>query len=148
MNCKNCGAQARLYGFCEKCWEKIWTGVDTAKTEYEEELSAGPLDPREQQMIFDNFVTRLWMVFKPESKEKRTEKPKDKPKYVLLTEDDIIEPTDEEWDDNWKWRACGDPRGYAIVGHRLGDVRQCNETWNTPPFRRRIDAVPEKKENP
>lgn len=68
MNCKNCGAQARLYGFCEKCWEKIWTGVDTAKTRYEEDISAGPLDPREQQMLFDSFVNSLWKVFEEEHK--------------------------------------------------------------------------------
>jgi len=137
MSCNNCGAQDRLYGFCEKCWEKIWTGVDAAKTRYEEDLSAGPLDPRGQQMLFDSFVKSLWKVFKTESREKHTEKPKDKPKYVLLTEDDVIEATDEEWEErDGRWLEM--KYTPSLVGRRFGDVFNCGDK-TTLPYRRRIN---------
>lgn len=69
-------------------------------------------------------------------------------RYVLLTKDDVIEPTDEIWDDDWKWQAVA-PERSSIVGMKLGDVYNCDDElgdqWRTPPIRRRFDVVGLKK---
>ncbi len=61
-----------------------------------------------------------------------------KPEYVLLTKDDVIAATDEEWEEREsRWLELS--RKPSLVGLRFGDVFNCGDKTILP-FRRRINT--------